>query len=45
MPWDLLIALIPVLPLAGFAFTALFGRRLQAALRQARRQPDRRWPR
>ena len=31
MPYDALIPLIPILPLAGFAFTALFGRRLQAA--------------
>jgi NADH-quinone oxidoreductase subunit L len=30
MPYDTLIAVIPVLPLAGFVFTALFGRRLQA---------------
>ena len=28
--FDLLIPLIPALPLAGFAFTALFGRRLDA---------------
>ncbi len=30
MPYDTLIPLIAILPLAGFAFTALFGRRLQA---------------
>jgi NADH-quinone oxidoreductase subunit L len=30
MPYDLLILIVPTLPLAGFAFTALFGRRLQA---------------
>ncbi len=29
---DTLITLIPTLPLAGFAFTALFGRRIQARL-------------
>ena len=28
--FPLLIALIPLLPILGFAFTALFGRRLQA---------------
>ena len=28
--YPLLIALIPLLPILGFAFTALFGRRLQA---------------
>ena len=27
--YPLLIALIPLLPILGFAFTALFGRRLQ----------------
>ncbi|HZL32710.1 MAG TPA: NADH-quinone oxidoreductase subunit L [Verrucomicrobiae bacterium] len=30
MPYDTLIPLIAILPLAGFVFTALFGRRLQA---------------
>ena len=30
MPYDFLILIIPALPIAGFAFTALFGRRLQA---------------
>jgi len=29
MPYDMLIPLIPLLPILGFAFTALFGRRLQ----------------
>ncbi len=29
MPYDTLIELIPLLPIVGFAFTALFGRRLQ----------------
>ena len=29
MPYDILIPLIPLLPILGFAFTALFGRRLQ----------------
>jgi NADH-quinone oxidoreductase subunit L len=29
MPYDTLIPLIPLLPIVGFAFTALFGRRLQ----------------
>ena len=28
--YPLLISLIPLLPILGFAFTALFGRRLQA---------------
>ena len=31
--YPLLISLIPLLPILGFAFTALFGRRLQCALR------------
>jgi len=30
MPYDQLILLIPALPILGFAFSALFGRRLQA---------------
>ena len=30
MPYDTLIPLIAILPIAGFAFTALFGRRIQA---------------
>jgi NADH-quinone oxidoreductase subunit L len=30
MPYDGLILIVPALPLAGFIFTALFGRRLQA---------------
>ncbi len=30
MPYDALILLIPALPIAGFIFAALFGRRLQA---------------
>jgi NADH-quinone oxidoreductase subunit L len=30
MPYDALIPLIAILPIAGFAFTALFGRRIQA---------------
>ncbi len=30
MPYDTLIPLIAILPIAGFVFTALFGRRLQA---------------
>jgi NADH-quinone oxidoreductase subunit L len=29
MPYDILVPLIPLLPIIGFAFTALFGRRLQ----------------
>jgi len=29
MPYNLLVPLIPLLPILGFAFTALFGRRLQ----------------
>ncbi len=32
MPYDALIVAIPALPIAGFAFTALFGRRIQARL-------------
>ena len=35
MPYDTLIALIPLLPILGFAFTALFGRRLQLRLGRA----------
>ena len=31
MPYDLLILMIPALPIAGFVFAALFGRRLQAS--------------
>jgi NADH-quinone oxidoreductase subunit L len=31
MPYDALIIAIPALPIAGFIFTALFGRRLQAS--------------
>ena len=31
MPYDALIAIIPALPIAGFVFTALAGRRLQAS--------------
>ena len=30
MPYDALIPLIAILPITGFAFTALFGRRIQA---------------
>ena len=30
MPYDQLILLIPALPILGFVFSALFGRRLQA---------------
>ena len=32
MPYDLLILAIPALPIAGFLFSALFGRRIQAQL-------------
>ncbi len=31
MPYDLLILAIPALPIAGFVFSALFGRRLQSS--------------
>ena len=30
MPYDQLILLIPLLPIAGFVFTGLVGRRIQA---------------
>ncbi len=30
MPYETLILLIPALPIAGFVFAALFGRRLQS---------------
>ena len=39
MPYDALIAVIPTLPIVGFVFTALFGRRLQARLPECRERP------